>query len=100
MATAPFNGRKAAVGAGNAISVSAAATTQVLGSNSDRLSAVILNNSAGVVYLGVSSPITTANGMPLAAGASYTDTFSGDPWFVFNGQGVAADIRVLETSVG
>ena len=93
------DGRKSAVGAANAISVGAGAAAVVLPANSERLSAVILNNSAGVVYLGSGTAgLSAANGLPLAAGASLTDTTSGDAWAVFNGQAGAADIRVMETS--
>ena len=74
------------------------ANAQIAASNDQRLSLIILNNSAGIVYLGNATGITAANGLPLAAGASLTDTYSGDAWWCFNGQAGTADVRVLETS--
>ncbi|HEY8694843.1 MAG TPA: hypothetical protein VIR57_19105 [Chloroflexota bacterium] len=93
MAVAP-NGKKSAV---IALTNGAGASVQLVASNDQRLSLIILNNSAGIAYVGTApGPITAANGLPLAAGASLTDTTSGDPWWVFSV--AAADMRCLETS--
>ena len=43
--------------------------------NDQRLSLIILNNSAGIAYLGTATGVTAANGIPpLAASASLADT--------------------------
>jgi hypothetical protein len=81
-----------------AVSVGIGVNALVLGANNERLTAVIINNSAGVVYLGKDATVAVANGLPLAANASFTDVSSIDDWWVFNGQAGAADIRVLEVT--
>lgn len=45
---------------------------QILGVNSARRGATIVNNGSVVVYLGKSASVTTANGIPLAVGQSFT----------------------------
>lgn len=55
--------------AGAGITVTAVAT-QIVPTRLTRTGFVIVNNSAQTVYLG-GSTVTTANGIPLAAGASY-----------------------------
>jgi hypothetical protein len=76
--------------------VNASGRSQVLATNSNRLSAIIVNNSAGTVYLGSDNGVTGSSGIPLAAGASFNDTSSYDAWYVYNTQAATADIRVLE----
>lgn len=92
MAVAP-NGKKSAV---IAVTNGAGANVMLVPSNDQRLSLIILNNSAGIVYLGNATGVTAANGLPIAAGASLTDTSSGDSWWVFSV--ASADMRCLETS--
>jgi hypothetical protein len=81
-----------------AVSVGIGVNALVLGANNERQTAVIINNSAGVVYLGKDATVAVANGLPLAAGQSWTDASSIDDWWVFNGQAGAADIRILEVT--
>lgn len=90
---APNNGKKSAV---IALTNGAGANVMLVPANDQRLSLVIVNNSAAIVYLGTATGVTAANGLPLAAGASLTDTTSGDPWWVFSA--ASADMRCLETS--
>jgi len=80
---------------------SAAPTTaaaSVLAANANRKSATILNAHATLtVYLGASGAVTTANGLPLAAGASLADAVSTDAWFAIMASGTG-DLRIVEVA--
>lgn len=71
--------------------------TLVAAPNSARLAILIVNNSGSTIYVGVGTDLTTSNGIPIAAGASYFDQDSVDSYY-----GVIAsatgDLRVLEVS--
>lgn len=78
--------------------IAVTAVTICLASNKHRLSAVFVNAHASIAcYLGKDATVTTANGIPLAAGASFTDSFSTDAWYVIPASGTT-DLRVLEVA--
>lgn len=78
--------------------VATAVVAQCLAANKHRLSAVLVNAHASVVcYIGRDNTVTAANGIPLAAGASFTDNFSTDAWFVIPASSTT-DLRVLEVA--
>lgn len=52
----------------------------LLAANPNRKVAIIVNTSVNIVYLGKDATVTVANGVPLAAGASFRDDFSNDAW--------------------
>jgi hypothetical protein len=80
------------------VTVGIGVNVQLLAANPDRRSAVIVNNSAGIVYVGKDNTVSAANGIPLVAGGSIADTTSGDAWWAFNGQAGTADVRCLEVA--
>lgn len=45
---------------------------QILAAASTRRGAVVVNNGSVTVFLGKSASVTTSNGIPLAAGQSFT----------------------------
>jgi len=74
------------------------ATTATLlqAENSARCKLVIANNSTAPIYVGGAS-VTTATGIPIAAGASLVDDASEDAWYAIVAVGTA-DVRVEETA--
>lgn len=74
------------------------AGSEILAANAQRKSALIVNNSGGTVYLGGSSGVTSANGIPLADGQSLTDTTSTDAWYARAATGVTGDLRICEVA--
>lgn len=61
---------------------------------SSRTTVTFVNNSAVTIYIG-GSAVTTANGIPLLPGASFTDDVSAAPYYCRVASGTA-DLRVLE----
>lgn len=61
---------------------------------SNRTTVTFVNNSAVTIYIG-GSAVTTANGIPLLPGASFTDDVSAAPYYCRVASGTA-DLRVLE----
>lgn len=74
-----------------------ASATEILAANTSRKSAVIYNNSSGIVYLGTSG-VAATTGIPLAAGQSFTDTVSTDAWYARCASGVTGDLRIIEVA--
>lgn len=74
-----------------------AVAAQCLARNALRLRALISNNGAQTVYLGKDATLTTANGLPLPAGASLDDDASTDPWWAVTASGTG-DLRICEVS--
>ena len=75
--------------------IAAAVATLVIPANKHRLSCVIANAHATVaVYIGPAG-VTIANGIPIAAGASFTDNFSTDAWYMIPASGTS-DVRAVE----
>lgn len=60
----------------------------------DRTTATFYNNSSVTIYLG-GSAVTTANGLPLLPGASFTDDVKGTAYYCRVASGTA-ELRVLE----
>lgn len=79
-----------------AVSVGSTATL-ILAANADRERALIVNNGSQTIYLGKDNTVTTANGLPLAAGASLEDDRTSDAWYGIVASGTA-DVRVLEVA--
>ena len=80
-----------------AISPNATATL-IATSNSNRIALLIFNAGGNVVYLGKTSSVTTADGMPLYPLSSLEDTESKDSWYGVTSTGTG-DIRVVETAI-
>lgn len=68
----------------------------IVAANPDRLSLMIHNAGAVVVYLGPSG-VTTSSGVPLGVGATLTDTTSVDAWYAITASGTG-DLRIIEVS--
>ena len=68
----------------------------IVAANPDRLSVTIHNAGSVVVYLGPSG-VTTSTGLPLAVGATLTDTTSVDAWHAITASGTG-DLRIIEVS--
>lgn len=69
----------------------------LLASNASRISALLSNAGSVTVYLGRGNSVAATTGIPLAPGASLTDTDSTDDWWGITASGTG-DIRVLEVS--
>ena len=59
----------------------ATTASQILAANSARKNCLLYNAGPATVYVGASSSVTVANGVPLAAGAYLTDDSSVDAWW-------------------
>lgn len=57
-----------------------------------RVSFTIVNNSASTVYLGMDSTVTTSTGLPIVAGASFTEDYYIGDLYAIVGSGTA-DLR-------
>lgn len=57
----------------NTVSVGSTATV-ILASNPERKGCLIANAGSATLYIGMDSAVTTANGTPLAAGATLVNT--------------------------
>lgn len=62
--------------------------------NALREMSIIANSGTVAIYLGRDNTVTTANGLPLAAGASLTDDVSDDEWWAIAGG--AGEARIIE----
>lgn len=69
--------------------------TQILAANTSRLSVLIRNYGDDTVFLGSDSSVTTADGMPLRPGESFSDDQYTGTWY-----GISAtsgqDVRAME----
>lgn len=77
-----------------AVSCATTATAAPASLLSSRTTVTFVNNSAVTIYLG-GSAVTTANGIPLLPGASFTDDVAASPYYCRVASGTA-DLRVLE----
>lgn len=71
------------------------AATLLLAANASRTTALLANNGTQTVYLGVANTVTTANGVPLAPGATLTDETTTGAWWGITASGTG-DVRVVE----
>jgi hypothetical protein len=69
----------------------------VLAANTSRKVAVIRNVGTVAVYLGVSSGVTTSNGLPLEPGDTLVDEHSVDVWWGITASGTG-DLRIYEVA--
>lgn len=69
----------------------------LLAAAATRKCAVIHNAGAVTVYLGKDSGLTTANGLPLAGGATLVDDCSVDAWWARTASGTG-DLRIYEVA--
>lgn len=60
------------------------------------LARVFYNNGSATIFIG-KDDVTTANGFPVPAGASFTDEFSMDAWYGIVASGTE-EMRVLEVA--
>jgi len=95
LVTRPIKQRGTKTTSNTAISVTTAATS-IIAANTARKGLIITNNGTVPVYLGIAG-VTTANGIPLPAGASLTDDVTTDAWYGIVASGTA-DVRVVEIS--
>lgn len=79
------------------VSTAAPTTTaaSVLAANSSRKVAILYNNGAQAVYLGTTSGVTVANGMPLVPGASFIDDRTLGAWYGITPSGTG-DLRIMQ----
>ena len=89
-------GTKGSKSAPTAVSVASTATS-ILAANTSRKAAFIANNGTQTVYLGRDNTVTTANGLPLAAGQTWPDDTSTDAWYGIVASGTC-DVRFLEVA--
>jgi hypothetical protein len=78
-----------------AVSIGTTATS-ILAANTGRRGLIFYNNGSATVYLG-GTGVTVAGGIPLAAGASFSDTLTTDAWSGIVSTGTV-DLRVIEVS--
>ncbi len=83
-----------------AVAVDQTATGVVLlATNANRLSATFSNlDATNAVFIGTTTALTAANGIRIAAGASFTDERSTSAWRAICGTGLTASVAVLEVS--
>ena len=78
---------------------SAATGILLLAANKKRITAVLQNlDPTNDVFIGSDTTVTTANGIKLAAGASFVDDNSTGAWRGICTSGNTASVRVLEVS--
>lgn len=63
----------------NTVSVGTIAT-RIMVSNPDRKGCVVVNTANATIYLGMDASVTTSNGLPIAANASFNNSGVGDAW--------------------
>jgi hypothetical protein len=63
----------------NAVSVGSSATL-IMASNPSRKGSMIFNNSAGTVFLGMDSSVTTTTGIPVVQNSTFNNSGIQDAW--------------------
>lgn len=66
--------------------------------NTYRRALVLANAGPDILYLGPTSAVTVATGVPVAAGASFVDEKSTSAWYGICDTGDTADVRMIEVS--
>ena len=79
----------------NAAHVVGVAAAELLATSATRRSIVILNNSAGDIYLGSDATVTTANGLKITAGQTITIDKAPQAAVFAIGSGAGLDVRTL-----
>lgn len=69
--------------------------TQIFAASNDRVEAIIQNTGANIVFLGENNGVTTANGFPIAVGATIVLNTSDAIWGIV--AAATEPLRVLET---
>jgi hypothetical protein len=74
--------------------------TQIIGDNAKRQSLIIVNTGTETVYIGQTSSVTSANGVPLQQNATLTEDNGGTKMYCGPYYGITAssssDVRVWE----
>ena len=78
--------------------LASSSVTTVLSDNPNRVSWLIKNNGSVTVYIGFSSSLTAANGLPLYPGDVISDDSYTGPVYVITDSGTS-DLRVMETEL-
>jgi hypothetical protein len=71
---------------------------QVVATNSSRASLLIFNAGTETVFLGKTSAVTTADGIPLYPLSNLEDTDSYDSWYAITASSTT-DLRIVETAI-
>lgn len=72
--------------------------TQLVATNSNRITLLIYNAGTETVYLNRSSSVSTTNGVPLLPQSNLEDGESLDAWYGITGQNTG-DLRIIETTI-
>lgn len=73
----------------NTVTVTTSAT-QIVAGNTKRIGLIVENNSAGTIFLGSDSSVTTSNGIPLLQYATLTEDSGGEKMFQGDVYGIVA----------
>jgi len=69
---------------------------EVVAENNNRASLLLQNNSDDIVFVGVDSTVTTATGIPIGSGQSFTITFMSSVYAIASGS--SKEIRFIQES--